>query len=70
MHLNCTIPAVGVYKMAVSMVCVVKCTGRMWNREYEIFTLLAVFIHCCVSTIWWQYIPPCCQMYTDLSRYL
>jgi hypothetical protein len=39
MHVNYSLSKVGVYKMAVSMVSVVRCTGKIWNGEREIFAL-------------------------------
>lgn len=60
MHVNYSSRKVGVYKMAVSMVSVVRCAGKIWNGERKIFAPLALQYH--VSTTWWEYIPPCCTM--------
>ena len=63
MRMNYSLRKVGVYKMAVSMFSVVRCAGKIWNGELAIFASLAPFNHYHVSTIWREYIPPCCTMY-------
>jgi len=65
MHVNFNLRKVGVYKMVVSMVSGVRCAGKFWNGECEMFAPLAVFSHCHVSAIWWEHIPPCCTMYAE-----
>lgn len=60
MHVNYSSRKVGVYKMAVSMVFVVRWAGKIWNGERKIFAPLALHYH--VSTTWWEYIPHCCTM--------
>jgi hypothetical protein len=62
MHVNYILRKVGVYKMPVSMVSVVRCAGKLWNGECDIFALLALLNHYHVPAIWWEYIPPFCTM--------
>jgi hypothetical protein len=64
MHVNYSLRKVGVYKMAGSMFCVVRCAEKIWTGEREILAL-AHFNHYRVSRIWWEYIPPCCTMYAE-----
>jgi hypothetical protein len=43
MHANYRVRKVGVYKMAVSMVSVVRLAGKIWNWEREGFAIIALF---------------------------
>jgi len=65
MPVNYSLRKVGVYKMAGNMVFVSRCTGKIWNGEREIFASLVLFNHYHVSTIWWQFIPPCFTVYAE-----
>jgi hypothetical protein len=54
MQVNYSLHKVGVYKMVVSMVSVVRCAGKIWNGEREIYALPALLNHYHDSTIWWE----------------
>ena len=62
MHVNYSFPKLGVYKMAMNMVSVVRGSVKIWNGEREIFAPVALLNHYRISAIWWEYIPPFCTM--------